>query len=108
MSITHLHPKPSDLVSVQVETDYITQQHDCTSLAEFDPEYCPPCLGCGHCSTRHQDLPIGRGVCDAPTCQCFHLTLDGDCELCSGTGTVADNQDNEYECLRCGGHGVVA
>ena len=105
MSILELHP--STLVSVQVETDYITQKHDCCSLEEFDPELCPPCLVCGHCSARHQDLPIGRGVCDEPTCSCFHLATDGDCELSSGAGTVADNDDNEYECIRCAGHGVT-
>lgn len=107
MSI-HALPKPSDLVPVQVESDYITQKHDCTSLEEYDPELCPPCLVCNHCSERHQDLPVGRGVCDATGCECFHLALDGDCELCSGTGTVCDSNDNEYECIRCGGHGVVA
>ena len=106
MSVTHL--KPADLPSVQVETDYITQKHDCTGLDEFDPELCPPCLGCNHCAERHQDLPVGRGVCDVETCECFHYTVDGDCDLCSGTGTVADSLDREYECPRCGGHGVIA
>jgi hypothetical protein len=108
MTIHALPIKPADLPSIQVESTYIVEKHDCTSLAEFDPELCPPCLGCNHCSERHQDLPIGRGVCDAPGCECFHLVLEGDCEVCSGTGTVADSNDREYECPRCGGHGVVA
>lgn len=107
MSIQAL-PKPSDLVSVQVETDYITEKHDCVSLDEFNPIDCPPCLGCNHCSARHQDLPIGRGVCDAAGCECFHYSSGDDCETCSGTGTVSDSSDNEYECIHCGGHGVTS
>jgi hypothetical protein len=106
MSITHLHPKPSTLVSVQVESTYITEKHDCTGLDEFDPELCPPCLGCNHCSERHQDLPIGRGVCDVPGCQCFHLSTGDDCVDCSGTGTVTDNYDRDFECGGCAGTGV--
>lgn len=87
---------------------YDAELHDCVSFGEYDPEDCPPCLGCNHCAARHQDLPVGRGVCDAPGCECFHLTTGDDCELCSGTGTVADSNDNEYECIKCGGHGVTS
>lgn len=100
--------KPSQQVSVQVETDYITQLHDCCGLDEFVPDDCPPCTSCGHCTARHQDLPVGRGVCDAPTCECFHLSTGDDCETCSGTGTVADSGDRECSCPKCDGHGVTA
>lgn len=102
---------PAEAVASVIEAMYEAGQHDCCDLDEFDPDECPDCLVCGHCSERHQELPgpsAGRGVCDVPTCQCFHLATGDDCELCSGTGTVCDNQDNEYECLKCGGQGVVA
>lgn len=87
---------------------YDAELHDCVSFDEYDPEDCPPCLGCNHCSARHQDLPVGRGVCDAMGCNCFRYTSGDDCELCSGTGTVADSNDNEYACIKCDGQGVIA
>jgi len=99
---------PSTLVPTVIEAIYVGGKHDCCDLDEFDPDECPDCLGCGHCSTRHQDLPVGRGVCDVPGCECFHLTTGDDCDTCSGTGTVADNNDREYECPKCGGHGVTS
>lgn len=108
MTITELRPKPSTLVSVQVEMTYITERHDCCDLDEFEPEDCPPCLGCNHCSARHQDLPIGRGVCDEPTCECFRYSSGDDCEDCSGTGTLTDPSDLDYVCPYCSGEGVIA
>lgn len=108
MSITALPLKASTLIDVLTEHIYLDGKHDCCSLEEFDPEDCPPCEKCGHCAARHQDLPVGRGVCDAETCECFHFTSIDDCERCSGTGTVADSNDNEYACIKCDGHGVVS
>jgi hypothetical protein len=95
-------------VLTPVQVAYVTELHDCCDLDEFEPDDCPPCLGCNHCSARHQDLPIGRGVCDVPTCECFSYSSGDDCSWCSGTGTVADNNDNEYACIKCDGHGVTA
>jgi DNA-directed RNA polymerase subunit RPC12/RpoP len=106
MTITELRPMLPVLTSVQVA--YVTELHDCCDLDEFVPDESPPCLKCNHCSARHQDLPIGRGVCDVPTCECFHYSSGDDCEDCSGTGTLTDPSDLDYACPYCGGEGVTA
>lgn len=107
-TVIDFDPQATPAVLAVIEAIYESGMHDCCDLDEFNPDDCPDCLKCGHCSVRHQDLPVGRGVCDVPTCQCFHLTTGDDCETCSGTGTVADNCDREYECPKCGGSGVAA
>jgi hypothetical protein len=99
---------PEEAVASVISAIYEDGLHDCCGLDEFDPDDCPNCLKCGHCSVRHQDLPVGRGVCDAPGCECFHLTTGDDCEECSGTGTLTDPQDRDYECRFCRGEGVIA
>jgi hypothetical protein len=103
-----IHAHLAEALIIVVELDYITQKHDCCSLAEFDPIECPACGACGHCSVRHQDLPVGRGCCDVETCDCFHLVTGDDCFECNGTGTLTDNQDRDHMCGKCDGEGVVA
>lgn len=102
---------PAEAVASVIAAIYEDGQHDCCGLDEFEPDDCPNCLVCGHCSVRHQEIPgasAGRGCCDAPGCECFHLATGDDCDWCSGTGTVADPNDNEYICPKCDGEGVVA
>ena len=109
--LLRLDMTPAEAVRSVIGAIYEDGQHDCCGLDEFDPDDCPNCLVCGHCSIRHQEMAgpsVGRGCCDVAGCECFHLATGDDCETCSGTGTVADLNDSEFPCPKCGGEGVVA
>lgn len=112
--------KPSQPVSVQVETDYVTQKHECTPGVEtFDPDECFPCPGCGHGECRH-DLDTGefpgtaegltgealkvwqyaqaqwvtaalkRSPCGVNGCDCTRMQAGDECTDCAGDGFHED------------------
>jgi hypothetical protein len=138
MSIHVLPIKPADLPSVQVETDYITQLHECTDLDDFDPDECMPCTGCGHAECRHRatDLPkpidttgmtpaqvvearkvealslhaaITATPCEVAGCPCSRMKCGDECRACGGDGSLEDEHTGRtYTCTACAGYGVVA
>lgn len=138
MSIHVLPIMPADLQSVQAETDYITQRHECTDLADFDPADCVPCTGCGHADCRHRTLDFPKPIdttgmtpaqvvearkvealtlhaaltatpCEIDGCDCTRMKAGDECPTCSGDGCIEDERTgNTYTCVPCRGYGVVA
>jgi Zn ribbon nucleic-acid-binding protein len=135
----HAFPvKPADLQSVQAETDYITQRHECTGLDEFDPVECVPCVGCGHADCRHRTLDMPKPIdttgmtpaqktyalrveadalhaaltatpCEVGGCDCSRMKAGDECTVCSGDGCVEDPRtERTYTCVRCRGYGVIS
>jgi hypothetical protein len=130
--------KPSQQVSVQVETDYVTQKHECTSLAEFVPDECVPCAGCGHAECRHdpgpaqfsekpagltaEQLQVWRyaearwviaamqsSPCDVDGCECTRMKSGDECLDCNGEGCHEDERTGRtYTCTTCRGNQVIA
>lgn len=122
MNATVTDLKPSDLPSVQAESDYVTQKHECTSsAAAFDPDECFPCIGCGHGECRHDPGPtqapnLSAGLtgealkvaqyaeaqwlltalksspCDVDGCECDRMRCGDECTVCDGRGYHEDER----------------
>ena len=135
----HAFPiRPADLPSVQVETDYITQKHECTDLADFKPDECVPCVDCNHAECRHRVTAFPAPIdttgmtperaleakrveamrlmsamastpCEVDGCDCTRMKCGDECPECGGDGHVEDERTGRtYTCLPCRGYGVVA
>lgn len=122
MNASIVELKPSQQVSVQVETDYVTQKHECTTtVADFDPDDCFPCAGCSHAECRHdldvapmpsspdgltaEALEIWRHAqvlwltaalknspCDVDGCDCSRMRSGDECTDCAGQGFHEDER----------------
>lgn len=114
--------KPSQQVSVQVETDYVTQKHDCApSVESFDADDCFPCAGCNHGECRHNldvqpftvrpegltgealkvwqyaeamwvTAALRSSPCGVDGCDCTRMKAGDECPDCSGEGCHEDER----------------
>jgi hypothetical protein len=118
--------------------DYVTQQHECTNLEDFDPVDCVPCAGCGHAECRHRATGMPKPIdtvgmtpaqvvaarraeaavlhaaitatpCELNGCDCTRMKAGDECRTCSGDGNVEDPRTGRtYTCRACNGYGVTA
>lgn len=129
--------KPSELPSVQVETDHVTELHEC-DFDGFNPDECPPCADCNHAECRHPGVPFPKPIdtagmtqaqiidarkaevyavqaamtaspCDVAGCPCGRMKCGDECRTCGGDGTVDDDRTGRTcPCVACLGRGVIA
>lgn len=134
-TVTELRPAVDP---VQVESDYVTQKHECTDLDEFDPAECVPCIGCGHAECRHDPGPVAMpdfadglageelkaaqyaeahwflaalksSPCDVAGCECDRMRSGDECTACNGQGFHENDRTGQtFTCGKCRGNQVTA